>query len=77
MKLPINKRLLKAPLFCLCFAHVYEEERAKHEPRGIACIYLGFDELNNVFKVKEWTTGKRYYAADVTFHPDRGEIEVR
>jgi hypothetical protein len=71
MKLPINKRLLKAPLFCLCFAHVYEEERAKHEPRGIACVYCGFDELNNVFKVKEWTTGKRYYNADVTFHPDR------
>jgi hypothetical protein len=68
MKLPMNKRLFKAPLFCLCFAHVYEEERAKHEPRGIACVYLGYEELNNVYKVKEWTTGQRYYTADVTFH---------
>ena len=68
MKLPINKRLLKGPLFCLVYAHVYEEERRKHEPRGIACVYLGYDDANNTYKVKEWVTGKRYYTADLTFH---------
>ncbi len=40
MKLPTNKRLMRGPLFCLVFAHVYEEERVKHAPRGIACVYL-------------------------------------
>jgi hypothetical protein len=71
MKLAVNTRLLLAPIFCLCFAHVYEAERHKHGNRGIPCVYLGYDEINNAFKVKEWATGKRYYTADVTFHPRR------
>ena len=70
MKLPPNKRLLKGPLFCLVFAHVYEEERVKHAPRGIACVYLGYDDVNNAYKVKEWVSGKKYYTADLTFHPN-------
>ena len=70
MKLPINKRLLRGPLFCLVYAHVYEEERHKHAPRGVACVYLGYDDVNNTFKVKEWKSGQRYYTADLTFHPD-------
>ena len=71
MKLPINKRLLRAPMFCLAYAHVYESERPKHGNRGIACVYLGYDPTNNAFKVKEWQSGKKYYTADVTFHPNR------
>ena len=59
MKLPINKRLLRGPLFCLVYAHVYEEERHKHAPRGVACVYLGYDDVNNTYKVKEWTSGQR------------------
>jgi hypothetical protein len=47
MKLSPNKRLLKGPLFCLVFAHVYEEERAKHAARAIACVYLGYDDTTN------------------------------
>jgi hypothetical protein len=70
MKLPPNKRLLRGPLFCLVFAHVYEEERVKHAPRGIACVYLGYDDVNNSYKVKEWVSGKKYYTADLTFHPN-------
>ena len=70
-KLAINKRVLAAPIFCLCFAHVYEQERAKNEDRGVACVYLGYDERNNAFRVKEWATGKKYWTADVTFHPNR------
>ena len=70
MKLPINKRLLRGPLFCLVYAHVYEEERYKHAPRGIASVYLGYDDVNNTYKVKEWVSGKRYYTADLTFHPN-------
>jgi histone deacetylase 1/2 len=69
MRLPINKRLLRGPLFCLVFAHVYEQERRKHEPRGVACVYLGYDDINNTYKVKEWATGVRYFTADLTFHP--------
>jgi hypothetical protein len=69
MKLPMNKRLLKGPLFCLIFAHVYEIERAKHEPRGVACIYLGYDDTNNAFKVMEWDSGRIYFTADGTWHP--------
>jgi hypothetical protein len=72
MKLPINKRLLRGPLFCLVFAHVYEQERTeKNADRGIPCIYHGYDELNNQYKVKEWHSGQVYYTADVTFHPSR------
>jgi hypothetical protein len=68
-RLPVNKRLLQGVIFCLVFAHVYEEERSKHAPRGIACIYLGYDPIDNAYKVKEWLSGKVYYTADVTFHP--------
>ena len=70
-RLPVNHRLLRGPLFCLVFAHVYEQERPKHAPRGIACVYLGYDDVNNAYKVKEWESGKRYYTADVTFYPHR------
>jgi hypothetical protein len=69
IKLPTNKRLLKGPLFCLIFAHVYEVERAKHMPRGIASVYLGYDDINNAYKIMEWDTGKIYYTADGTWHP--------
>ena len=68
-KLPINKRLLRGPMFCLVYAHVYEEERNKHEGRGVASVYLGYDDVNNAYKVKEWATAKIYFTADVTFHP--------
>ena len=70
MKLPTNKRLLRGPLFCLVFAHVYEQERVKHAPRGVACVYLGYDDVNNAYKVMEWISGQEYYTADVTFHPN-------
>jgi hypothetical protein len=68
-KLPVNAKLLKGPLFCLVFAHVYEAERGKNAPRGIACVYLGYDPINNTYLVKEWVSGQRYYTADLTFHP--------
>jgi hypothetical protein len=70
IKLPPNKHLLKGPLFCLVYAHVYEEERHKHAARGIPCVYLGYDDVNNTYKVKEWVSGKKYYTFDCTFHPD-------
>ena len=70
MKLGVNKRLLKGPIFCLCYAMVYAEQRAKHDPRGIACVYLGYDDHNDQYKVKEWQSGRVYYIADCVFHPD-------
>ena len=70
MKLGVNKRLLKGPIFCLCYAMVYEQQRAKHDPRGVACVYLGYDDHNDQYKVKEWQTGRVYYIADCVFHPD-------
>ena len=71
MKLGINARLLKGPLFCLCYAHIYEEEpaRVKHGARGVACVYLGYDDRNDQYKVKEWTSGRIYYTGDAVFHP--------
>ena len=70
-KLPINKRLLKGPLFCLVFAHVYSEERRKHEPRVIPSVYLCYDPTSNNYLIKEWASGKIYYTADLTWHPTR------
>ena len=67
-KLPINQRLLRGPLFCLVFAHVYETERIKHAPRGVACVYLGYDPRNNTYLVMEWKSGREYFTADVAFH---------
>jgi hypothetical protein len=68
-KMTVNAKLLKGPLFCLVFAHVYKAERdSKHADRGVACVYLGYDAVNNTFLVKEWRTGERYYSADVVFH---------
>lgn len=70
MKLGANKRLLKGPIFCLCYAVIYAEQRAKHDPRGVACVYLGYDDHNDQYKVKEWQSGRVYYIADCVFHPD-------
>ncbi len=70
-KLPVNRKLLEAPIFCLCFAHVYPDERHKHDNRGIPSVYLGYDDINNTFLIKEWTSGKKYWTADITFHPNR------
>jgi hypothetical protein len=61
---------LRGPLFCLVFAHVYKEERDKHDNRGIAAVYLGYDEKNNTYLIREWATGQVYYTADLTFHPN-------
>lgn len=69
-KLPLNRRLMRAPLFCLCFAQVYADERAKHGRRGIACVYLGYDPVNNTYLVMEWDSQKEYYTADVEFFPN-------
>ena len=70
MRLGLNKRLMRAPIFCLCYAHVYKEEPrwVKHAMNGIPCVYLGFDARNNQYKVKEWVSGRVYYTADLTFH---------
>ena len=69
MKLGVNKRLIKGPLFCLIYAFIYKEERDKHDPNGVACVYLGYDDRNDQYKVKEWISGKIYYTADGVFHP--------
>jgi hypothetical protein len=70
VRLPLNPRLMKAPLFCLAYAHVYEAEgRLKHEPRGVACVYLGYLDTSNSYRVKEWTTGRIYFTGDLVFHP--------
>ena len=69
-KLPLNRRLLLAPILCLCFAHVYDDQRAKHGRRGVACVYLGYDPVNNSYLVMEWASGCEYYTADVEFYPN-------
>ena len=69
-KLPFNSRLFRAPLFCLCFSHVYEDERAKHGRRGVACVYLGYDPVNNTNLVMDWSSRNEYYCSDVEFFPN-------
>lgn len=70
MRLPVNRRLLKGPLFCLVYAAIYKEQREKHGAQGVACVYLGYDDHNDQFKVKEWSSGRVYYTGDGRFHPD-------
>ena len=48
---------------------MYEEERPKNARRGVACLYLGYDPVNNAYLVREWASKRLYYTADVTFHP--------
>ena len=69
-KLPVNKRLLQGPLFCLVFAHVYEQQRVKHGRRGVACVYLGYLPQHNTYLVMEWESGREYYTADIEFFPN-------
>ena len=72
MKLGVNKRLLRAPLFYLCYAAIYKDEPGPHrrqDPRGVPCVYLGYDDKNSQYKVKEWVSGRVYYTGDCTFHP--------
>ena len=53
MKLPVNERLVKGVFGCLVYIHVYAEQRVKHDPRGIASDYLGFDARNNQYIAME------------------------
>ena len=49
---------------------MYDDERAKHGRRGVACVYLGYDPINNTFLVMEWVSRCEYYTADVEFFPN-------
>ena len=49
--------------------HIYKEMRAKHDPRGVPSVYLGYDDSNDAFIAKEWATGRIYYTADGTHFP--------
>jgi len=73
--LPFNRRLARAPLFCLAFAHVYKTEPAragnKDAARAVVCVYLGFDDTSYQYIVKEWSTGTIFYTADADFQPTR------
>jgi hypothetical protein len=73
--LPFNRRLGLAPLFCLCFAHIYRTEPSrasnKDAARAVVCVYLGFDPVSYTYIVKEWASGAIYYTTDVDFHPTR------
>ena len=69
-RLPPNRRLFRCPLFCLVFACIYKDERVKHGRRGVACVYLGYDPVNNTYLVKEWETGEKYYTADIEPFPN-------
>ena len=42
---------------------------SQHAPRGVPCVYLGYDDVNNTYLVREWISGQVYYTADLTFHP--------
>jgi len=68
-KLTPNHRLFKAPWGSLCFGHIYADQRAKHGRRGIACMYLGYDPVNNSYLIMEWGSGRICYHADVEFFP--------
>jgi len=52
------------------FAHVYEEQRIKHAPRGVACVYLGYHPDDNTYSVMECKSGLEYYTSSVDFHPN-------
>ena len=67
--LPVNRRLLRGPLFCLAFAHVDAAKRPKHGNRGVACVYMGYVPINNTYHVMEWDTGREYYTSDLDFFP--------
>jgi hypothetical protein len=71
--LPFNRRLARAPLFCLAFAHVYKSEPAragnKDAARAVVCVYLGFDDISYQYIVKEWSTGSVFYTTDADFQP--------
>ena len=48
---------------------IYKEQRGKDGAQGVACVYLGYDDHNDQYKVKEWVPGRVYYTGDATFHP--------
>jgi len=69
VSLSTSQRLLKAPLFCLVFPHVYEGERLKHGNRGLPCLYLGVDEAKTHYKCRNLSNGKLTLTDDMTVHP--------
>lgn len=51
------------------YAAVFKEQRVKHGEQGVPCVYLGYDDTNDQFKVKEWVSGRIYYTGTGKFHP--------
>ena len=64
---PPARRLLQAPLFCLVYLMVYEQQRSKYGDRGRPALYLGLDGRPGVFLAREWPNGRVVYCADGKF----------
>jgi hypothetical protein len=69
ISLNANKYLLAGPFGCLGVANVYKEERKKHDDKGIACVKLMWDDINNVTFVEAWDSKKIFATTDVTLYP--------
>ena len=68
MRIPFNRRLIRAVLFCLFYAHIYKAQRSKTGDRAVPCVYIGFDQQNNQFICMEWISGNIHYVGDGEFH---------
>ena len=50
--------------------HLYPHEQTLVK-RAEPGVYLGYDPSSNTYRVKVWETGRRFWATDVEFFPDR------
>jgi hypothetical protein len=70
IKLNASKYLMRGSFGSLCFAFVYSPDRKKHEDRGIPCVLLWWDDVNNVYWVEAWVGKRIFTTADITtYHP--------
>ena len=65
-----STRMLKAVLFCLCYAQVYREQRDKHGDHTFPAIYCGCPQHTRAFKVRDLRDGKKVYTGNITVVPN-------
>ncbi len=66
--LPPSRRILKAPLFCLAYPVIYDEERRKHGNRASPAIYLGVESSSSAYLFRDIRSGRSFFNADAVWH---------
>ena len=68
-RLKPSKRMLQGVLFCLVYARIHPEQRYKDGDTSYPAVFLGCSHNSRAFKVRELSTGKKYFVSEGRWMP--------